>query len=418
MKLTQQYIFKFNSSRLRESRYNISITPNQARANGELVSVGDSQMLRSLRQLKGHENRTNEVELLFAERKQIKSKAMTNASRNRLFDIEIEIDDVLFCPDIVSVVIDDNRHYKYIIDNKFFINNIPFTRLLCSSGNARRDTVVFLNEELEAPLKEILNNGRNEVQIAPAKFNAYFSLCATATTPVSEPYFCVIKDALVKRKVDVDWVEELLPDDVIEEKIVEVESNLFDGMGIISIQQAKIWAEELELDYVPSTFIIRNNFLKGMVAVMDFHAFSDEIGVHLIKDIWGNRVNTRDMDLIITESQFKLWNAFDSIEHYQKNCRESGMEWGISRYSPKENNRHVFANYQFLQTLDLDDAQIESLCQRTVDYFNGTIKDDVIYTLLYLLGKKLSRSFDADIFDKVHDYMTQAIILNNDLLLV
>ena len=414
-KLQQYYIFKFSSLRLKDSNYNIKLKPQEARKNGELVSIGDSQMLRILRKLKNIEDAEDQIKALFIENKKIK-RNYTEDKSYRLFEIEREIDVLLFCPDIVSVVINDNKHYQHMIDHKFFINNRPFVRLLCGAGNARRNTVIFCAEEIEKPLKEIMNNGRKDIPLVPAKFNAYFSLIASATLQVSEPYFCVIKDALVTRKETVDYIEEKTPDDIIETKEMDIEFNLFDGMGIISPKMAKIWAEDLELDYVPSAFIIRNAFMKGMVAVIDFHKFSDEIGKHLIDDIWGDRVNIRDMDVIITESQLKLWNAYDSCRDYIDNCRKNDIQWGISRVTPKEDKRYVFSNYQFLQVLDLDDKQIENLCSKTIDYFNKTILTDVSYALLYLLGKNANQEFDPDIFDNIHDTVTKALILNNELL--
>jgi len=414
-KLQQYYIYKFKSSRLKRANYNISLTIKDARKNGELVSIGDSQILRSLRRLKGENGRKEHIRSLIEEKNRIKkNKERTNTYR--LFEIELEIDDLLFCPDIVSVVIDDNRHYKHMVENKFFINNIPFVRLLCGAGNARRNTVIFVRESIAEPLRIILNNGRKDVEITPAKFNAYFSLTASATLPVSEPYFCVIKDHLVTRKESIHYVREELPDDIVEEKEIDIEFNVFDGMGIISPRLAKVWAEDMELDYIPSSFIVRNAFLKGMVAVIDFHKFSEEIGKHIIEDIWGNKVNMRDMDLVLTESQFKLWYAYDSCKDYIDNCRANHMKWGISRYAPKEDNQYVFSNYQFLQVLDLDDNDIENLLKKTTDYFNGIIRDRIDYTLLYLLGKRSDKEYDGDLFHKTHDPVTRALILNNELI--
>jgi hypothetical protein len=414
-KLRQYYTYKFTSSRLKNSNWNISLSVSQARRNGELVSIGDSEMLRSLRRIQGKENIDKDIDALFLEKKKIK-RNFTPEKAHRLKEIELEIDFLLFCPEIISVVIEDNKHYQYMIDNKFFVNDKPFVRLLCGAGNSRRNTVVFIAEPYLISLQQIMNNDRKDVPITPAKFNAYFALMASATLPVSEPYFCVIKDCLVTRKEKVDFIEEHSPDDFVIEKEMDIEFNLFDGMGTISPRQARIWAEDMELDYTPSAFIIRNAFMKGMVCVMDFHRFSDDIGKHMVEDIWGNQVNIRDMDVIITESQLKLWYAYDSCKDYIDSCHKNKIEWGVSRSTPKVDKRYVFSNYQFLQVLDLNDDQIKSLCQKTVDFFNQTIRTDVSYALLYLLGKNANQEFKADIFDSLHDVVTKALILNNNLL--
>lgn len=406
VKLQQYYIFKFNSARLKNSKYNIKINIKQARQNGEIVSIGESQMIRSLFKLQGKECNPEKIQELFRKKK-----------TGIRYEVEQEIDKLLFIPEIVSVVIENNKHYQYIIDNGFFINNKKYVRLLCGSGQSRRNTVIFIQSDYEEPLKHVLNNGRNEdVEIAQAKFNAYFALCASATLPVSEPYFCVIKDCEITRKENVEFIQESDPDDLVVESEMELPFNLFDGMGIISPRQAEIWAGDMELDYIPSAFIIRNNFMKGMLAVIDFHRFSEEVvESHIIKDIWGNDVNIRDMDIILTESQLKLWNAFSSCQQYVANCRQNGLIWGVSRYTPKEDNKFVFSNYQFLQAQDLQKDDIESLCDKTVAYFSNIVKDDINNTLLYLLGK-LTSEYDENILNKIGDPVAKALMLNNDLI--
>jgi hypothetical protein len=180
---------------------------------------------------------------------------------------------------------------------------------------------------------------------------------------------------------------------------------------------AEVWASDLELDYIPSCFIIRSNFIKGMVAVVDFMEFAEEIaGKHIIKDIYGNDINIRDMDVILTASQFKLYNAFDSIEDYSKKCKKNDLGWGVTRCTPKEENTHTFLNYQFLQALRLNQEQIGSLCSKTVEYFNNVYKNNLDYTLLYLMGSILDKPYDKNIFNKINDNVTKAIILNNNLI--
>jgi hypothetical protein len=152
------------------------------------------------------------------------------------------------------------------------------------------------------------------------------------------------------------------------------------------------------------------------VAVIDFLDYSDEIGIHIIKDIYGNEVNIRDMDIILTASQFKLWNAFESTQDYVAKCKKNNLGWGITRCSPKEENHHTFLNYQFLQALKLDQKQIESLCSKTVEYFENIMSGNKDYTLLYLLGSQIDKEYDENIFDKINDNVTKALILENDLI--
>ena len=48
-KLQQFYVLKFNSSRLIKDNYNVNVGMKTARKNGELIALGDNQVLRAIR---------------------------------------------------------------------------------------------------------------------------------------------------------------------------------------------------------------------------------------------------------------------------------------------------------------------------------------------------------------------------------
>ena len=84
--------------------------------------------------------------------------------------------------------------------------------------------------------------------------------------------------------------------------------NAFDGSGIVSPEMARRWQEDLSLDYMPSSFILRSAWIKGLVSVFDFHKFAREVANNdIIIDVWGNKNNINDIDVILTSSQFKMY---------------------------------------------------------------------------------------------------------------
>ena len=416
-KLQQYYIFKIATTRLKNSNYKIDLSIKDARRYGEIVSMGDSQMFRSLRNIKGINIDEQNIQELFLERKRIKRKKSSEENLKRLIEIDQKIDDYLFIPEIISIFVEDKNHYKKIGKDGFILNNKKYVRFACGAGHARRNNVLFIDEEYADQIDIVLNNGREDIEITPAKYNAYFALSTSASLPVSEPYFCVVPDKEVVRTEKVDFVKEIENgDDEVIEMDRDITFNLWDGQGIISPKMAKQWAEELELDYIPSSFIIRSNFIKGLVVVIDFHKFSDEIGKRFITDIYGNTVNIRDMDVILTQSQFKLWNAFSSISEYKKKSESNNLQWSITRVAPKYDPKHTFLNYQFIQALNLSDQSIENITKKTFEYFDKVTQKDVRYTLLYLLGKVSDGDYEQNIFNKINDKITKAIILNNKIL--
>jgi hypothetical protein len=417
-KIQQYYIYKFTTDRLKDSNYNITINPHKARKNGELISLGESQMLRSLRKIKGVQYTQDEIDQLFYEKKEIKTGISTPETIIELRKLEKDIDSLLFIPEIVSVVVSDVRHYEHIIQHGLFINNRRFARLMCSAGQMRRNTVLFVDQEYEEELKYVLNNDHKDIEVNPSKFNAYFALSSSTALPVSSPSFTVIPDLEIEREETVEFIEEM-PDgnDKISVQTRKIPFNLFDGQGLISPRRAKKWAKDLGLDYLPSAFIVRSNFVKGLVVVFDFEKFSKEKGVNRVADIYGNSVNILDMDVILTKSQFKLAEGFDSVTDYIEKSEKNDLGWWVSRYSPREENKYTFTNYQFLQALDLDEDDISDLCSKTLDYFNNTMKNELSYALLYLLGKNCNyENAEENIFDRINDTITKALILNNDLI--
>ena len=417
MRKNQQFnILKFSTSRLKNSNYNVIIMPDEARRNGELISIGNSQVIDSLNKLKGNIYDQLLVNNLLEEKKQIKKKSSSHENAVRLRVIGKELDNFLFIPEIISIVVENIKSYNYINDQGLFINNKKYVRFLCGAGMARRNTVWFIDVEYEKPLKRILNNDRNDIEFNPSKHSAYFALSASTALKVSRPYFCVVDDLEITRNEHVEFITEI---DGQEDKIQEVDKdikfNIFDGQGVISPRKAQEWAEELELDYIPSAFIIRTNFIKGLVVVIDFLKFAEIIGKKYIQDIYDNRVDIRNIDVILTKSQFKMSEAFDSNIDYNTKSKENNLSWWISRYSPKQEKKHAFLNYQFLQVLDLDNNKIKGVCEKTIDYFSNIFSNELDYTLLYLLGEKLTSTKDSNILEKVHDNITKAILLNNEL---
>jgi hypothetical protein len=73
----------------------------------------------------------------------------------------------------------------------------------------------------------------------------------------------------------------------------------FDGEGLISKRLSN------SLDSIHSSYQIRMPYIKGVVHEVDFASLFDELCVTEITDIFGNKHNPHDVDLIINKSMFK-----------------------------------------------------------------------------------------------------------------
>lgn len=423
----QLYIYKFESKFLKENNYNIKTSFKQAKENEQIIAVADSQMLRSIRDIRGRFIDRKKIELFFQKREDLKKEPSSKTNANLIKEINKQINSIMFVPEYVTVVINTKSHYKDLFYHGLVINGKKYKRFSCSASQARMNTIVMVDTEISDELYKRLNNGRHEKALNPSKFNAYLGLSSSATLPVSTPRVCVVKDCLIKRKTLVNYVTEIdreLEDDIIEEKEVDIEYNYFDGMGLITPEQSEKWAKELELDWIPSEWCIRNAWIKGMVCTFPIQEFCEKInnGNYLVDTIYKDengeyiKADLRNIDVIISESQFKMWNCYDNYDEYEKNCIENKLSWGISRYTPKHDKNCLYLNYQSIQTLKLNNDDIKGLCKDTVDWINGVNGKDLMYTILFCLGKSVNEDSVREFLRSSDNYWLKSIIVNNSVI--
>lgn len=427
MRHRQFYTFKFNSSRLKEFNYEIELEFEEAQEYGEVIALFDNQMLRSIRDIHNRHVDLDELDSLIQERECLRKNEHSIENVEKINNIQKIINQILFIPEYITIVMDHPVHYKHLYKYGLKLNGKNFVRYSCSAGQARVSTVVFCEEETAVKLDVVLDNGRNtEKELVPSKFNAYKGLATSSTQTVSTPKFCVVPDYESNSEVKVNFVTEtgLDEDDIIEVKEITEAFNRFDGQGLISYELASKWADELKLDYVPAQWCIRQNYIKGMLNTFPIHEFCEKIndGNYNIKTSYkdnnGNQkiVDLRDVDVILSESQFKLWDSWDSIEAYQESCEVNNLQWGVSLHSPKKDKDILKMNYQFIQTLNLSKKDIEDISEKFVDWISGVTSENVYYTMLFLLGTETSEDKILNYLHKSENYWIKSLIVNPTLM--
>ena len=430
----QLFTMKFNSSRLKKFGYDIEIDYNKALENGEIIALSDSQMLRTIREVvvskTGDKSRVLDRVLLeefYEELNKIKKKRNSEENKAQIIEIKNKIIKMCFIPEYITIVMDDPSHYDYMFRNGVKINGVKYFRISTSAGQGRVSTVTFCSSEVLDAVNEILDNGRKkDIKFSPSKFNAYKGIYSSATKTVRTPRFCVVPDFESPDSFEVNWVTETTGenDDLIEPRTITRMYNRWDGMGLISPHMAKLWAEDLGIDYIPSQFCVRQSFIKGMLCVFSFTDFCEKKnnGNFMIKSIYkdknGNNieVDLREIDVILTESQFKLWNSYCSLEEYKKNCEKNNLKWGVSLYVDKELPTVLRMNYQFLQATNVPEDKIEELCEEFVDWLQGVNSENIYYSLLFLLGVDTSKSSIEKYLKHSENYWIKSLIVNHKLL--
>ena len=294
-----------------------------------------------------------------------------------------------------------------------------FKRLMCGSSHARSGKAVFIREDLYEAVHTILLGGmfdptdKVEFKKGCAKWNAYYALAATDSTPVTlnpKDKVIVINDfeREIKTTCDVVTIEEKEKEEEnVKVKVKEyslycnqkdytIKSKVFDGAGLVSVAMAEQWASDLGLDYIPASFQLRViPGIKGNVYTFDIAKFVKErkIKGKEIVDIKGRKYTVEDDDdkiIILTESQVKFLSMYDNdIEKWRENFDtpvtvevngktiEYKRTFNISEYSKdqKDIKKRRYTAYQHLQTVEITGDDAESLVSATMNRINEISKD-------------------------------------------
>ena len=389
-----RYIFKIHSTRLRKSKWNLTLTLSDARRNDEMIALNDSQMIRWIDEIRGVTGLAEDVDSLKRRIRALRRESSTLQNRREIKRLYAELDQKQFIPDYIHLIIDKNSDYLRAC-NGFTVNGITYIRLLGTSGGVKLSTIVFVNAELAPELRKRVNNGRNEeVEQIPAKFEAYRALTCSGSIPVSMPRgILIVPDCETHFSEDVIMLNDEGHEEPVMEiiKDYEVTLNASDGFGLMLPSLAERWSHDLHLDYVVSGVNTRFAWEKGMVFCFDFIAFADQVaGSYMVKDAWGAEVDIREVELILTTSMVKLWASYESAEHYFRCCEENHYSFGIAKTSPRVLDDYRALNYQFIQSYNLTDAQIDELIKPTVDEIMDVVNGDYRQAMLFLGATNLT----------------------------
>lgn len=420
---TQQYIYKINSSLLKQNNWELELSLSDARKiPGVVVSLADSQILTWINELNGTENYDSRAKQIKKDIKEIKKQPNSDDNKKKVSEKYTELYDLQFKKDYLCVVFDKKSDYDRA-NKGFKVNGIAYKRLICTTNGVKTSSVVYAADRfvehngrsvnIHDELKRRIANGRNtDVKLSPAKYGAYESLAASASIPVSWPRsgegnipggIIVVKDCIVHFKtnfIEIDDSDPTVEPKVTEKHNEDFENNMSDGCSMMLPHLSKRWNGELNGDseHTMSGCNMRCAFTKGMALTFDFIRFAEEIigasaehpEKYLIKDYWGKERDIRDADLILTESQLKLCGSYSSWEDYYEKCIANHYTLRVTKTSEEENDDIRQLNYQFIQSLDLTDDDIDELIAPTVNEIKDIMELDPRKSVAYLCGKGLN----------------------------
>ena len=431
-KKLQQYVYKINSTLLRKNNWNLDLPLNRARnTTGLVVALADSQILSWINELNGTEDYDIQAKEIQRQIKEIKRQPSSKNNKAKISNLYKQLYRLQFKEDYMCVIMD--RKSDYDRANKgFYVNGIKYLRLLCTTGGVKMSTVVYVSEKVHAELKKRIENGKNnEVKLVPAKLGAYEALAASGSLEVSWPKdkyapipggVIVVRDAFTTFYADLINIDD---SDRTKEPVVQFAANQLvnndcsDGCSMMLPSLSRRWNGELNDDYnhTMSGCNLRCAWTKGMTFTFDYIKFAEEVvgasddcpEKYFITDIWGKQRDIRDSELIITESQLKLWNCYESWEDYYYKCLENKYTIRVAKTAPHEVDDVRQLNYQFIQSLNLSDDDVQELISPTVNEIQDIMGMDPKKSIVYLCGKNLN---DENI--KYADNAARALMANQE----
>lgn len=408
--VSQRYILKIHTGKLKQAKWDLRLPMRRARRDGYVVAVGDSQIMRWIDERRGGSAAIEEN--VRETRRQIRELRAQGGeeARAQIRELRAAADNLQFCPDLLYLVIDSTKDYMRA-NKGFVVNGVRYRRLLGTNGGIKTSTIFFVSERMYPIIKQRIDNGRNpDVPMVPAKLEAYQALVCSGSAPVSMPRgIAVVPDCVTHFKSEAVTITDE-NDGEPEMKYVpdmDVELKASDGCGLMMPALAERWSAELGLDYVMCGCNTRMAWEKGMVFTFDFQQFADEVaGTRVIKDSWGNEVDLGNVELILTESMLKLWNSYSSLDDYLRNCEENHYTFGVPKVCPKKLDNRRSLNYQFIQSYELTDDEIDELICPTIDMIHDVLRLDWRKTVLYLGG----RGMDERSVRRMKDDVTKAIM--------
>ena len=309
-------------------------------------------------------------------------------TKREIRQLYAELDTIQFKRDYMCLIIDKDNDYHRACRG-FSINGVKYRRLLGTNGGIKRSTIVFVSEKLWPELNERIENGRNAgKELVTAKLEAYKALTCSASTPVSAPNgVLVVNDAETEFLSDIIYLtDEVDGEPLMEKRTAQtIKLDASDGFGLMLPSLAEKWSHDLGLDYTTGGVNCRAAWTKGMVFAFDFIDFAENIaGSYTVRDAWGDEVDIRNVELILTTSMLKLWDSYTSCADYLETSYAHGYTFAVAKTCPKELESERSTNYQFIQSIQLTDDDIERLIAPTMDEFREVLSGDWRKTLLFL----------------------------------
>ena len=393
----QRRIYKINTSLLKKHKWNLEMPLHKAmKEHPELiVTIADSQLMRWIDKINGIEDASAEIQQLKDAIGKEKSKTVTTKTKQKIRDLYKSLYTLQFQRDYITVVMDSVKDYDRA-NQGFAINGIKYRRLFGTSNGVKQRTIVFINAAIYDTIKAKIDNGRNmEKPLVPGKLEAYQALTASGSVVIPQPKgIIVVPDCITHFAEDVIQIDDSKGEEpeLKHIKDYEIERNNNDGFGLmLPSYSRRVYFALTGEDGMVAGMNTRYAFEKGMVFTFDFMDFAENIaGTYEITDVWGDKRDIRDAEVILTASQVKLWDSYKSWEDYHDNCVRNGYQFSTPKTTTDQLENVRELNYQFLNPYIFSKDDLSQLCKPTIDTIKDVLGGDYRKAIVYLGGSTLT----------------------------
>lgn len=431
-KSVHRLIYKLESKVLKRAGWNLTLPVKTALKSCPevIVSLNDSQCLRFIDEINGAGDINEKVRSIQKRIRWVKKQPRSKENRlliNSFYDAMYSLQ---FQKDYICVIMNTMSDYDRA-NQGFSVNYgmvdgkeccVHYRRLLGTNGGIKNSTIVYVNEDIYPELKRRLDNGRDmSTELVPAKLEAYQALICSGSVPIPEPNgIIVVKDCITTFKEDVILINDEQDGEpkLTHEHGYEIEHNDSDGYGLMLPSYSRRVNEYLTGDgeHTLSGMNTRYAWTKGMLYTFDFLEFADRVaGTYEVTDVWGVKRDVRNADVILTESMLKLWSSYSSWEDYYENCQKNHYQFSATKTTPEQLENVRDTNYQFLQSYEFSDEELQELCQPTIDEIRDVVGLDPRKSLTFLAGFSLNEknAFNDNLDCYIRALMVDESIIND-----
>ncbi|TPG71147.1 hypothetical protein EEL31_23755 [Brevibacillus laterosporus] len=186
--------------------------------------------------------------------------------------------------------------------------------------------------------------------------------------------------------------------DVTEPYISDVKIEPFDGMGIISFTFAQEVSKHLNQSESINAMIFRMPYIKGLMVRFDFHKWCKDNNVSQIIDVYGNCHQVENVDMVISESCFKVSHEYDTpngeperlfysmVDYYNQLEKYGFTKCGIANYAKPLDKQEVYSplTYQHLLATNITYKELGKLGEPLAKLVRGVAQLDLVSIKAFL----------------------------------